>query len=107
MPSWPNCMIYLSMEEFDAGVLTGYLEDAEILAALAQQDIPEGKSEFPLREFLISNNEFSDDTYQAYVRLLPNPFNKLPEGLNSEKHRALIEERKVTFGPEDLLTLRL
>jgi len=100
MPSWSNCMIYLSMEEFDAGVLTSYLEDAEILAALAKQDIPEGKSEFPLREFLIGNNEFSDDTYQAYVRLLPNPFNKLPDGLTSEKHRALIEERKVTFGPE-------
>lgn len=99
-PSWSNCIAYLSMEALDAGVLTGYLEAAETLAALAQQDIPDGKEEFPLRQFLIGNNEFSDDTYQAYVRLLPNSFNKLPEGLNSEKHRALIQEKKVTFGPK-------
>ena len=54
-----------------------------------------------LHQFLINADSLSDAAYSDYIRALPNPLEKLPEGLNSSKHRILIIEHKITFTKEN------
>lgn len=103
-PTWPSCLHYMGTEAYDADVLTGYLQNTEVVAALANQSIPDGKAAYPLREFVIGNDAIDLDDYRSYIRMLPKPFKAFPS-LDGVKKKALIEEHKVVFAPSSFQNL--
>lgn len=103
--TWENCLAFLSSGNYDAEVLTGYLDKKDILDTLAQIAIPDGEQAYLLRKFLIENDALDDDLYALYVRALPKPFPKFPEDLSWKKVQILIEEKKVSFSSENLAFL--
>lgn len=95
--SWENCLTYITSDGFDAQTLTAYLQHREILSALSSVIISDRKEAIPLRQFLITNSDFDDDTYRAYLGALPKKFGQFPEDLGAEKLRILVEEQAITF----------
>jgi hypothetical protein len=100
--SWGNCIAYLSTENSDVEILINYLNDVDTLAALSRQNIPDTELAKPLRKFVIENDALNDEAYRAYVRVLPNEFKKFPENLSAEKLLILIEEKKISFSPDNV-----
>lgn len=99
-PTWANCLGYIKSESFEAESLIQYLDRDDIRTSILKQTIPDDSDSLPLRQFLINANSLSDLTYQAYLRVLPRPFSKFPEGLDPAKVTLLIDERKVTFSKD-------
>ncbi|MCI5073969.1 MAG: ATP-binding protein [Oricola sp.] len=104
-PTWSNCLAYLRSEAFESDALITFLDDDEVRATLLETPIPVTKETFPLRQFLIEADDLQDEAYRAYVRALPNQFEKFPESLSVQKRRILINERRVTFGAGNLAAL--
>jgi hypothetical protein len=100
-PSWVNCLAFINSGEFDAAVLTAFLETQTALTGLPQQGIPGGDEAAGLRSFLVDNDRLSDDAYRTYVKALPKVFMQFPTDLGPKKLRILIEEAKVTFSKEN------
>lgn len=88
--------------DFKAGSLIEYLGRDAIRATILQHSIPKDSDSLQLREFLIEARSLPNDAYIEYVHALPKPFKKLPEGLEPDKFRILIEEEKIVFSPENL-----
>jgi hypothetical protein len=104
-PSWDNCVSYLESSNFDDGILTNYLCEKQALAVLSKIAIPSDNRMFGVRDFLFGNHELHDEAYRAYIKCLPNKFEKFPAEFSVEKLRILIEERKVSFRKENFLRL--
>ncbi len=92
-------------EDFDAEVLTSFLETQSALAALPREAIPGGDGSAILRQFLIEDGALRDETYRTYVRAQPTAFRQFPDGLAPAKLRILIEESKVAFSTENVEAL--
>jgi hypothetical protein len=103
--SWDNCLAYIESDSYDPEVLTKFLQDAEVKDALSQISLGAGKEALSLRTFLVSNEEFDDDYYRAYVRILPRNFRDFPDDLSSAKLAILIDEGKVTFSDQNFAHL--
>jgi hypothetical protein len=101
-PTWENCLSFLGSENFDAKVLTDFLNTNVSLAVLARSEVPDGVPAAPLRKFIFNNDALDDHVYAAYVRALPNKFNAFPEVLGTEKLKILVEQDRVNFSPENL-----
>jgi hypothetical protein len=97
-PTWSNCLHYIGSEAHDADILTSYLQEDEVVAALASQSIPDGDAAKPLRQFVIGNDAIDLGIYRSYVRMLPKPFKAFPS-VNEARIKVLIEERRVVFAP--------
>ncbi|QAX28315.1 YobI family P-loop NTPase [Leisingera sp. NJS204] len=95
--SWENCLTFLSGDNFDPDILTAYLANPDTQKFLTNEAIPEDKSAYDLRRFIIDNDSFDSGTYRAYVRRLPKKFKDFRADLNKDKLRILIEEGKATF----------
>ncbi len=104
-PSWENCLAFLSSQTYDPEILSSYLNYDKTVASLSQLPIPDGEQALSLRKFLIENDGLDDGAYASYVRALPKPFQKFPEGLGWEKVQTLIEEKKVSFSSANLAFL--
>lgn len=103
-PTWSNCLHYMGSEAYDADILTGYLQEDEVVAALANQPIPDGDAAYPLRQFVIGNEAIDLDEYRSYIRMLPRPFKAFPT-VDEAKKKVLIEEGKVAFAPSSFQEL--
>lgn len=103
-PTWSNCLYYMGSVAYDAEVLTEYLQEDEVSAALKNEYIPDGDAAYPLRQFVIGNNAIDLDDYRSYIRMLPRPFKAFP-GVDDAKRKTLIEEQKVAFAPSSFLEL--
>lgn len=101
-PTWVNCLDFMRSDVFDKDVLLKYLDKDIIRMAILQHPIPCDLDSLKLRQFLINAGTLSDTSYKEYAHALPNPFKKLPEGLESSKLRILIEEEKIHFTQENL-----
>ncbi|MCP1315341.1 MULTISPECIES: hypothetical protein [unclassified Halomonas] len=104
-PNWINCLEFMRSEVFDKDVLLKYLDRDIIRMAILQHTIPCDSGSLKLRQFLINAGTLSDTSYKEYVHALPNPFKKLPGGLESSKLRILVEEEKIHFTQENLNNL--
>lgn len=104
-PTWANCLAYMQSDDFDAEVLTSFLETPSALAALPRELIPGEEGAAVLRKFLVEDDAFRDATYRTYVKALPRAFNKFPDDLAPAKLQILIEEAKVMFTTENVETL--
>ncbi|CAN7759360.1 ATP-binding protein [Ensifer adhaerens] len=102
--TWENCLAFLSGDDYSPETLTAYLQGKEVSATLSQKTVPDGKSAYPLRKFLVENDALSDDIYRSYVRKLPRSFTALPK-VGSTKVAILIEERRVDFSVENFTGL--
>jgi hypothetical protein len=96
-PSWENCLTFLSSEEFDAQILTAYLERTEVRSILSQVPVSGENEARPVRLFLFNNGDFDIESYRAYIRRLPRKFDQFSEAVREEKLRVLVEEEAVTF----------
>lgn len=103
--TWANCIAYIVSENFDANILTAYLHHHDIQSRLKTTTIDDQKSFQPLRQFLVNNSDFDDNTYRTYIKTLPKQFTKFPDGVGSEKLRILIEEKAVVFSYENFSAL--
>jgi len=103
--SWDNCQAFLSSENYDAEILTAYLDNDDTLAALSQIPMSDSDKALSLRQFLIGNDDLRDESYRTYVRGLPKPFAKFPADLSVEKLQVIIEEKKISFNNENFLFL--
>lgn len=101
-PAWVNCLDFMGGEGFDAESLVGYLDRKSVRAAILEHPIPSDPDSKQLRLFLVEAGTLSDDAYREYVHALPEPFKKLPEGLEPAKIKTLIEEEKIVFSAENL-----
>lgn len=101
-PTWANCLSYMRSDDFDAGVLTSFLETPPALAALPRDAIPVDEEAAVLRQLLVENDALRDETYRTYVRALPSAFRKFPDGLAPAKLRILIDESRVVFTTENV-----
>ena len=104
-PTWPNCLAFIQSEHFEGDALISFLGDDDVRDTLLDTPIPEQKEALPLRQFLIDAEDLEDSAYRDYVQALPKEFEKFPSALGVSKRRILIDERRVTFNPENLTTL--
>ncbi len=101
-PTWENCLAFMESEGFEANSLIGYLDQEMVRAAILEHPIPSDTDSRQLRLFIFNAGSLSDAAYQEYARALPRPIQTLPEALEPEKIRILIDERKVSFTQENL-----
>lgn len=101
-PTWENCIAFMEGSGFAAGILVAYLDREDVRAAILKQPLPSDSETLPLRQFIVNAGALSDEGYREYVRVLPSPFKKFPEDLDSSKLTILIEERKITFSKENI-----
>ncbi|MCC0044136.1 MAG: hypothetical protein H6892_07115 [Brucellaceae bacterium] len=87
----------MASDDFDAQTLTSFLDDEDTVSTLSAITVDDREPALPMRQFLFNNGDFADDTYRAYIRALPKPFNQFPADVEVEKLRILIEEGAVTF----------
>ena len=103
--SWENCLAFLASETYDPEILTAYLNNNDIFVSLARLPIPDGEQALALHKFLVENDGLDDNAYTSYVRVLPKPFQKFPDGLSWEKVQILIDNKKVSFTSANLAFL--
>lgn len=101
-PAWVNCLAFMGAGGFDKDSLVEYLDREIVRAAILRHPIPRDSDSLKLRQFLINAGSLSDTAYREYAHALPNPFKKLPEGLEPSKLRILINEGKINFTKESL-----
>ncbi|WP_420430541.1 ATP-binding protein [Kordiimonas sp.] len=101
-PTWENCMAYRQSKEFDKEILTDFLQHEGNLSVLSKARIDRVDSALPLWQFLFGNDEFSPDQYRAYIQQIPTTFSGFPSGVEKAKIRIVVEEKKVTFNPDNL-----
>lgn len=101
-PTWENCLAFMESEGFDADSLIGYLDQEMVRTAILEYPIPSDTDSKQLRIFLFEAGSLSDAAYQDYARALPRPIKTLPEALEPEKIRILIDEKKVSLTQENL-----
>lgn len=97
LPSWQNCLAFIESETFDAQTLTTFLQQLEVQSVLSDNTISDDKSALPLHQFLLHNNEFDDDEYRAYVKMLPKQFTQFPDDFEEDKLLILVQEKQITF----------
>jgi hypothetical protein len=102
---WENCSLFLSSENYDAEILTAYLNKDDIVAQLSAHPVLDTEQAKPLRKFLIDNDNLDDGAYALYVRALPKLFQTFPENLSPEKLKIVIAEKKVSFSSANLSSL--
>lgn len=98
--TWMNCLAFMEAGGFEEDILIGYLDLDVVRATILQHPIPSDSDSLKLRQFLLNAGSMSDTAYKEYARALPNPFKKLPEGLEPIKLQILISEGKITFTKE-------
>ena len=96
-PTWENCLTFINDENFDQKILTIYLQEATTIDSLRNVTISKNDDERSLQNFVLNNNDFSEDIYRTYVQCIPEPFEVFPEELTEEKLKILIEEQKIEF----------
>lgn len=104
-PSWSNCLAFIQSENFESDALIAFLSDDEVRSAVLETSIPDNKEAFPLRQFLIEAEKLADNVYQDYIRALPREFKTFPDAVSASKRRILIDEQRVRFNAENLVTL--
>jgi hypothetical protein len=104
-PSWDNCLRFLNSESFSSEHLTNYLQDDDIRKLLLAIDIPDSKEALQIREFLLNNGNFDDDTYRSYISKLSKQFKNFPTDLSHDKLKILIEEKKILFSVQNFIFL--
>jgi len=97
LPTWQNCLAYIESAGFDAQTLTTFLQQTEVQSALSGKTISDQKSALPLRQFLFNNNQFDEDEYQNYVKVLPKKFKQFPSEIDDNKLLILVQEQKIIF----------
>jgi len=70
-PTWENCISFMEGSGFAAEILVAYLDRKDVLAVILKHCLRNGPETLPLRQFLVSANALSDDSYREYVRALP------------------------------------
>lgn len=94
--SWENCSAFMSSQAYTPDLLTAYLNDADIAAALSRQPIAVDEGSFALCLFIVGNGALALDVYLSYVRQLRGTVEAFPD-IDAVKTKILITERKVTF----------
>ena len=98
--TWINCLTFIEAAGYEAESLIEYLDLYVVRATILKHPIPNDSTSLKLHQFLINAISLSDDAYKDYIHALPNPFKKLPEGLEPAKLQILVAERKITFTKE-------
>ncbi|MET3391663.1 hypothetical protein ABIC33_002302 [Variovorax sp. 1140] len=99
--TWANCLAFMEAPGFDSASLIKFLDLEVVRAAILQHPMPSDQDSLKLRQFLLNAGSLSNSAYRAYVHALPNPFQKLPQGLEPAKLQVLISERKIAFTKEN------
>lgn len=99
--TWINCLAFIESAGFDSDSLIGFLDLDIVREAILQHPIPSDEDSLKLRQFLLSADSLSDAAYRAYLHALPQPFTKLPQGIEPAKLLILISEGKLTFTKEN------
>ncbi|CAM3940105.1 YobI family P-loop NTPase [Rheinheimera salexigens] len=103
--TWFNCLTYMESSEFEADILTGYLELKNVRATLLTHPIPDNQDYLTLRSFLLKASSLSDVAYKEYVFALPRVFHEFPKEFEPTKLRILIDAGKISFTSKSLDTL--
>ncbi|WP_176414908.1 YobI family P-loop NTPase, partial [Haematobacter massiliensis] len=103
--TWVNCLAFIGSSNYDAEVLTSFLNRPATLRALADHQVPDGDRAAPLRKFILENDALSEETYSAYVKVLPRRFKVFPQQLSAAKTKILVEQNTITFSATNLLHL--
>ncbi|MEM6961291.1 MAG: ATP-binding protein [Myxococcota bacterium] len=96
-PTWFNCLTYIQSENFNPGALIAFLDDEEVRTALLEMPVTEKKEISPLCKFMIEAEDLKDDSYRAYVRIMPEKLQTFPDSIGTRKRRILIDELRVQF----------
>lgn len=98
--SWMNCLTFMETDGFEEDILIEYLERDTVRSNILKHPIPSDLDSLKLRNFLINAEELSDAAYKGYVHAIPNPLEIPPKGIDSNKLRILISEKKIRFTKE-------
>lgn len=101
-PTWENCLAFMESDGFEADSLIGYLDQEIVRTAILEYPVPSDTDSQKLRLFIFNAASLSDEAYRDYVRALPMQIKTLPNSLEPEKVRILIDERKVSVTQENL-----
>ena len=58
-----------------------------------------------MRKYILENDALSEETYSAYVKVLPRRFKVFPQQLSAAKTKILVEQNTITFSATNLLHL--
>ncbi|GLK72223.1 putative membrane protein YobI [Ancylobacter dichloromethanicus] len=106
-PTWDNCIAFMEGSGFAAEILVAYLDRKNVRAVILEHGLHNVRETLRLREFLVTANALSDESYREYVRAVPNTFKNFPKSLDSSKLNILIEERKIAFSRETVESLNV
>jgi len=104
-PTWENCIAFMEGSGFAEEILADYLDHEDVRAAILRRPLANTQETLSLRQFLVSEDSMSDESYREYVRAIPNSFMTFPKDLHLTKLTILIEEHKITFSKENFDTL--
>jgi hypothetical protein len=90
--TWENTISYCHTEEFDAEVLTEFMQLSGVKSSLLQDKYAENSQSLAMSRFIFSNVDFSDEEYRQYLKKLPTRFQNFPESSPTSKRLILIEE---------------
>ncbi|EJV0367766.1 ATP-binding protein [Vibrio vulnificus] len=96
-PSWKNCLSFMESPSFSEDSLTRFLDRDDVRTVILKEDIPRDEESKNLRSFILKANSLTNASYSDYIQALPNIYKAFPSGLESEKIRILIDEKKVKF----------
>lgn len=102
--TWENVLAYRLSDDYDAQILTTYVQDPDTRASLASRKISDDDKAFPLRDFVLRNNDLNDSIYRFYIRMLPKFLSEFPT-VDPSKLEILIEERRIDVTPANLAHL--
>ncbi|MEO3865250.1 YobI family P-loop NTPase [Rheinheimera fenheensis] len=101
-PTWLNCLTFMGSSEFEADILTSYLENKNVRTMLLQHPLPDAQDFFALRSFLLNASLLTDFVYKEYVCSLPKPFRAFPKEFSPSKLKILIDADKIIFATKSL-----
>lgn len=104
-PTWENCLIFQKSEDYDAEVLTNFLNEGTSIEALRASQMPEEPEGQSLREFVFENDDLTDDAYAAYLHALTYKLEAFPESVALGKMKILVDRNLVTFSADNLSRL--
>lgn len=103
-PKWVNVLCYLSIDEYSASVLTGFLQDGGNSKVLLADEYEKNDETVVVSRFIIRNEELSDAELERYLEIVPTVFKDFPDDVNVERRQILATSGVIALNNDSFST---
>ena len=77
--SWANLIVYSNSKGFKPGVLSKYMQLADVKKVLLEDDYAHSDETVDFSRYILKNGDFSGREYRDYVQKIPTTFTSFPK----------------------------